>query len=126
MPGITFTPDQIAASAKLDAQWYDCDIVDVTSGPGTKDPTSTTWRIELRVASGPAKGTPVTHFINNASNGALKMTKAFSYIYCFVDKLEPGKEYPIESTKGKKIAAYIQYDMERNDNTVLDFKKMTA
>lgn len=124
MPGISFSQDDIASNAKLDAQWYPLEIIAVNSGPGTKDPTSTTWKIEMRINDGPNKGTPITHFINNGSPGALKMTKGFSFVQCFAtDKLEANKEYPIESTAGKRIQAFIQYDMERNENKVLDFKR---
>lgn len=123
MPKLSFTQDAIAANKKLDAQWYELDILTVTSKPGTKDPSSTTWAIEMRVNEGPSAGVPVTHYINDASAGALKMTKAFSYLECFTSKIEAAKEYDIESTAGRKIGAYIQFDMERQQNTVLDFRK---
>lgn len=124
MPGITFTEEAIIANGRLEAAWYPCEIKKVIAGPGKSTPGSTTWRIELVVKSGPGEGTPVTHFINDGSPGALKMTRAFAYVGAFVEKIEAGKEVPIEATEGRQIMAYIAFDPGDNNNRCLDFKKM--
>ena len=119
MPGISFTPEDLASTNKLDAAWYKLKILDVVEGAGKKDPTSTTWTISLAVAEGPKAPTPVTHWLSTKM-----MDRAAIFMKCFVASPEAGKVYPIEETKGKEIMAYAQWDMERNSNVILDFKKV--
>ena len=119
MPGITFSQEDIASTNKLDAAWYKLNVKSIVAGPGKKDPTSTTWTCEFVVAEGPAVNTPIPCWFSDKM-----MKNIINYMSCFVAKIEPGKEYPIESTVGKTIIGWCRWNMEQKSNEIIDFKKV--
>lgn len=116
MPGITFSADDIASANQLDAAWYPAIVKSCVEGPGKKDPQSTTWATEFRIAEGPAAGTIVQHWFSD------KMMKDIViYSRCF-QKPEPGKSFPIDATVGKPVKIYARWDLERKTNVIMDFQ----
>lgn len=119
MPGFTFTDEDLSRNNPLEATWYPLKVVSVTSGPGKKDSSSTTWTIDMVVSSGPGAKTPVRHYLSD------KMpSSAIQYIRSFIPdgKVVAGKEYPIEATHGKETMGYCTWDADFKTNKALDFK----
>lgn len=121
MPGVSFSPEDLASTNKLDAAWYKLNIKSIEEGPGKSDPSSTTYTCEFVVGEGKFKDTPIKHWFSDKM-----MVKVVIYIKCFVKTVEAGKQYPLEATVGKTVMAYCQWDMERTSNVILDFKPVEA
>lgn len=121
MPGITFTEEDLKSTGKLEASWYVAEVKSVTANPPSKpgSKANIVWEVNFVISDGPAAGTPVRHWFNDAF-----MRDAVFFIGCFVAKVEAGKEYPIESVVGKKVKIYVKFDMERKNNVIIDFQKV--
>lgn len=117
MPEVTFSPEQLLANTELSAGWYPMSLKDISEGPGTKDPSSTTWTCEFEVIDGPSKGTLIATWFSSKM-----MVNLINYVKCFVPKLEAGKAYPLDQTKGKPVMGYVVFDLERNANVIKSFK----
>lgn len=115
---IKFSETDILASAKLEAGIYKLKVLDVSAAPGKKDPESTTFVVSLAVAEGPNINVPVQAILSS------KMMKGLTeFISCFVDKIDPTKDYDLEQTKGKTVTAYVVHNLEYKNNEVKDFVK---
>lgn len=122
MPNISFSPEDLASTNKLEAGWYKLLVKSIEEGPGKKDPTSTTYSCEFVVVEPvKVKDTPIPHWFSDKM-----MVKAVIFIKCFVKSIEAGKQYPLESTVGKHVMGYCQWDMENTRNIILDFKPVAT
>jgi hypothetical protein len=117
MPDVTFTQEDIVSSVAMEAGWQPIALKDVSEGPGTKDPSSTTWRCEFVVMDGPYKGATILHYFSNKM-----MKNVINYIACFVAKPVAGQSYPLEGTKDKLVQGYCQHDISFNNNKIVSFK----
>jgi len=117
MPDVTFSQEDILTNTELTAGWYPMTLKEVSEGPGTKDPSSTTWTCEFEIMDGPSKGALIPTWFSSKM-----MANLINFIKCFVPKLEPGKKYPLDQTKGKPVMGYVVFDLDRNANVIKSFK----
>ncbi len=117
MPNIEFTESEILSLGDFSAGWYPMALRSVEEGPGTKDPSSTTYTCEFEVIDGERKGAMLTTWFSTKMPANI-----FNYIKCWVPKPASGQKYPIESTKDKPVMGYVTFDLERNANVIKAFK----
>lgn len=120
---VTFSASDLAASNQLEAGWYPLVIDSIVSGPGKSDPNSITWKIDLHVASGPFKDTPIKEFASSKMNARL-----VSLIKCFDKDPKPGKSYDLTQLIGKVVQGWVSFDDDGQfrNNKVKDFKPVGA
>lgn len=117
MPEIQFSQESILSLGEFSAGWYPMQAKSISEGPGTKDPSSTTWTCEFEVIDGPKKGAQITTWFSS------KMpANALNYLKCFVKDPQPGVSYPLDQTVDKPIMGYVVFDMDRNANVIKSFK----
>ncbi len=117
MPDVTFSEQDILTMKELPAGWYPMSMTSCSEGPGTKDPSSTTWTCEFEVVDGPFKGAIIPTWFSN------KMIKNIGrYIRCFVANIAANQSYPLDSTIGKPVMGYVVFNMDRASNEIKDFK----
>ncbi len=117
MPGISFTPEDVVATAEITAGWYPMVAKSIVSGPGKKDPSSTTWTCIFKIVDGPYNGAEIQYWFST------KMAKnAIRYMKCFVSDIKPGETYPIEDTVDRPVQGYVVWDLENQNNVIKDFK----
>jgi hypothetical protein len=114
---IKFTKENLLERNQLEPAWYTVVVKAVKSQPGKSDPTSTTYKVELEVCEGPQAGTPVVTYFTEKL-----LSRVADFIRCFVTNVEPNKGYDLEDTVGRKLKAYIKYDIAQRWNTVEDYR----
>lgn len=117
MPNVEFTDSEVISLGEFSAGWYPMALRSVEEGPGTKDPSSTTYTCEFEVVDGEKKGAMITTWFSTKMPANI-----FNYIKCFVAKPVAGQKYPLEGTKDKPLKGYVVYDLERNANVIKSFK----
>ena len=118
MPDITFTQENLLERTQLTAGWRELKIKSVDEGPGKKDPTATVWEVVFVVDDGKDLGTPIRHWFSEKAMGRI-----VDFVKCFTGgKVEAGKKYNLDSTVGRSVQGYCQYDMSQGFNVIKDFK----
>jgi hypothetical protein len=119
MPEVTFTQEDLLSRKQLKAGWRKLKVKSVTEGPGKSDPESTVWPIVFIVDEGEDLGTPVNHWFTEKQMGRLA-----EFIKCFVTggDVKTGQSYKLESTVGKHVMGYVEYDIKSGFNSIKDFK----
>jgi hypothetical protein len=106
--------------------WYLLDIKNVTQGPGKNDPSSNTVTIEMNIADGPDKsviGAPVKHYLSEKAPGM-----AVPFIEAVTGKKLPegGATPDVEKAVGRKIKAYLKWDLQFKSWKCEDFMPATG
>jgi hypothetical protein len=123
MPEVSFTKENLLERTQLKAGWRKLRVKSVDEGPGKSDPDSTVWPVVFTVdQEGQELGTPVNHWFTEKQMGRLS-----EFIACFITGgIVPGKSYPLESTVGRHVMGYVEYDVKSGFNVIKDFKPAKA
>lgn len=116
---ISFTKEDLLKSTQLQAAWYRFKVTDIAAKAGKSDPTSTTYHVQCKVASGNSAGVPVTLYLSEK-----QMDKVAAFIQCFVERIEPGASYDLEIAKDREFEGYAAFDDKMNWNSINDFRKV--
>jgi hypothetical protein len=119
MPEVSFTQENLLERKQLSAGWRKLKVKSVTEKPGTSDPESITWPTVFVVDEGSDLGVPVNHWFTEKQMGRLA-----EFIKCFIPNgaVEPGKKYTLDSTVGRHVMGYVEYDIKTGFNSIKDFK----
>lgn len=119
MPSVSFTKENLLERKQLKAGWRKLLVKSVDEKPGSNDPDSITWPTTFIVDEGEDAGVPINHWFSEKAMGRLS-----EYLRCFVPsgQLETGKEYKLESTVGRHVMGYAEYDAKTGFNSIRDFK----
>jgi hypothetical protein len=124
MPEIRFTQEDLNERKPLTPGWRTLEVMQVSEGPGKKDPSSTTYPMVLIVRSPEADaGTRLRVYFNEKIIGRI-----IDYLKCFVPggNLDPSKTYRLEDTVGYHVDGYCLYNIETGFNEIKDWRPATA
>jgi len=118
MPEVQFTKENLLERKQLKAGWRKLKVKSVDEKPGVNDPDSITWPTVFIVDDGEDIGVPINHWFTEKQMGRLS-----EFIKCFTGgKVEEGKTYSLESTIGRHVMGYVEYDIKSGFNSIKDFK----
>ncbi len=119
MPDVVFTKENLLERNQLKAGWRKLKVTAVQVKPGTSNPETITNHIHLTVTEGPDAGTPIKAFFNEET----QMGRLVDFVRCFTGgTVEVGKKYSLDSTIGREVHGYCEYDIKTGFNTIRDFK----
>lgn len=118
MPNVSFTKENLLERKQLKAGWRTLRVKSVEEDTGKNDPDSITYPTMFIVVGGEDDGVPVKHWFTEKQMGRIA-----EFIKCFVSgHVEEGKNYALESTVGKMVDGYVEYDIKTGFNSIKDFK----
>jgi len=101
--------------------WYTLLVKNVSQGPGKNDPQSNTVTIKMVIEDGPDKnvfGAPVTHYLSEKAPGM-----AVPFLEAVTGRRLPenGATPDVEKSVGRKVKAYLKWDLEFKSWKCQDF-----
>jgi len=122
MPSVRFTKEDLLARKQLSAGWRQVKIKSIDEEPGVKDPTSINYVCTVVVETGPDEGVTIKNWFSEK-----RMDLLSKFIECFIPNrtIDTNKDYDLNQTIGRSVEAYCQYDIQRQWNSVLDWRPIT-
>ena len=118
MPSVTFTKENLLERKQLKAGWRKLKVKSASEGPGKSDPDSIVYPFVFIIDEGEDLGTPVNHWFTEKQMGRLS-----EFIACFTGgQVDTSKVYQLESTVGRHVMGYCEYDIKTGFNVIKDFK----
>jgi hypothetical protein len=119
MPSIRFTKEDLLARKQLTAGWRLLTVQSLEEEAGKTDPTSINFVVTVKVTGGADDGVTIKNWFSEKRRDLLS-----KFVECFAKDrtLDLTKDYELGEIVGRTVEGYCQYDVQRNWNSVLDWR----
>jgi hypothetical protein len=123
MPTVRFTKEDLLARKQLAAGWRTLTVKSIEEEPGKTDPTSINYVCTVVVTGGPDDGVTIKNWFSEKRKDLLS-----KFVECFIanHSIDMGKDYDLNNTVGRQVDGYCQYDIQRQWNSVLDWRPASS
>jgi hypothetical protein len=121
MPRVKFTKEHLLGRKQLAAGWRGVTVQSITEESGKNDPTSVNFVVTVVVTGGPDEGVVIKNWFSQKDIGMRLFSK---FVECFTKdhQIDLAQDYDLDKLVGKQVDAYCQYDLQRQWNTVSDWR----